>query len=710
MSQFYPLGKVDLPESDAGPIEDSKPLVEVKEEKDRIEISFRFPGFDLTSSAKKVAGTLLDFKEVGISGAGFISESGKPLLPAFGKFVQIPAQHDFDLDIDYGEQHEFKEILITPAQEAALDGPEAAEFEYDPTAYSDEELYPRQVVTCGAIQYLDNYKVLPIYIHPLQYNAANKVIRAYEQVKVIVKFKPKDKLDDEENEQFVCADPSGIREVFGNLLLNPARPRLGVTADPAVGPLRIPSLQKGPELLIIYDDKLKVPAEKLAHWKNQCGLITASVAISQVGNSVVKIKTQIRNRRRALFSRLRYVLLFGDVNAIVAEETGGATTDHYYYTSREASDANDCVLPWVSGGRIPVSDVQKADKIVDQIIRYEKEPPRDPNYYNRMTFAAYFQDRQAPEGNAERAYIKTMESIRNHMTGLGIEVDRVYVSDTPNPQNYLDGTPVPAEVRESIVNPEMATYMLISDTSEGQMIIGHRDHGSSEGWAHPSFTNRHLEAIVSRYPSIFFSINCLTGQFDRNPRDSFAESILALDGGAPSLVAATELSGTWRNDSMMKAMFDALWPGMIPTFPGSTVSYAVRQNRLGDILNYAKAYLLVAHGSNSGVKHHLEIYHVIGDPTLHVWSEAPKSVNLLTRVVRDTVHIWTSTCPRDAVLTLWDKDKLIRRIKLTSTRVSIPLRELRLTARPRIPVTGQRQLSVCFSAPAHLFAQTQVRV
>lgn len=74
-----------------------------------------------------------------------------------------------------------------------------------------------------------------------------------------------------------------------------------------------------------------------------------------------------------------------------------------------------------------------AGKIVEQIIRYEKEPPQDPNYYRRMTFAVYFQDRQAPEGTAERAYIKTLESIRQHLLTLGFDIDRIYVSDTPNP-------------------------------------------------------------------------------------------------------------------------------------------------------------------------------------------------------------------------------------------------------------------------------------
>ncbi len=204
------------------------------------------------------------------------------------------------------------------------------------------------------------------------------------------------------------------------------------------------------------------------------------------------------------------------------------------------------------------------------------------------------------------------------MTSIGFDVERVYVSNNPNPVQYKDGTSVPADVKRAIVDGDEGTDILVSETSEGQLLIGHRDHGGDTGWAHPNFTNNVLRTIKSHYPSLFYSINCLTGRFDSNPYDSFAEYILKMNGGAPSLVAATETSGTWRNDSLIKALFDAMWPGVLPSFPGTNASYAIKHNRLGDILNYAKSYLLVAHGTNSGVKDHFEIYHVVGDPTLQL--------------------------------------------------------------------------------------------
>lgn len=295
------------------------------------------------------------------------------------------------------------------------------------------------------------------------------------------------------------------------------------------------------------------------------------------------------------------------------------------------------------------------------------------------------------------------------MSSIGFDVERVYVSNNPSPQLYKDGTPVPTEVSESIVDGNTATDLMISETSEGQLTIGHRDHGNTDGWAEPAFHDTHLKGIHSSYPSIFYSINCLTGRFDANPFDSFAEAALKMDGGPPSLIAATELSGTWRNDSMIKALFDAMWPGVIPTFPGSTASYPVRANRLGDILAYAKSYLLVAHGATSGVKNHFEIYHVIGDPTLQLWPDLPGVVRLRAWIKDLKLHVTMSRCPQGTVVTIWHGKRLVKRIVPQFTRFTLPLRQMMLAELSGAHVARRGDLSVCFGAPGYRFTEVKLR-
>ena len=716
MNEFVSLSPSGLPEEFDVELYSEKPVVSVEELEDRIEIGYIFPGFTMGDNEQQMDDQTLPFKEVGISGAGFVSESGKPLLPSFGRFVQIPPGCDYKVSTKKSKPIKIEDILVTPAQEQATDQADETEvFEYDTEAYGEDAPYPADVVQIGEPQNLDDYKVLAIHVRPLQYSPGKRQLVGYSNIKVTIKLTAKE-VDEEEMEEFPLMDPSVNREGYGNLVLNPRRrivERIPVNRIP--GPIAIKP--RGPEFLIIYDDKLKGAAQLLADWKKRKGLITETVSIATVGNSVAKIKKYIRVHRRLFLSRLRYVLLLGDVAAIASEKHSEPLygypcpsffySDHYYFTPRDPAGSSDCVLPWVSGGRIPVNSLDEAKAVVKQIIDYERVPSCDPDYYQRMTFAAYFQDYSPQDGRADRAYMKTMESIRTHMTSIGFAVERVYVSNNPNPQKFKDDTAVPAEVRNAIVDGDDATDMLISETSEGQLLVGHRDHGGKTGWSHPSFGKAHLESILSPYPSIFYSINCLTGRFDDNPSDSFAEDIMLMKGGAPSLIAATQCSGTWRNDSLMKALFDAMWPGVIAGFPGANASYAIKHNRLGDILNYAKSYLLVAHG-NTGVKHHLEIYHVVGDPTLQLWAEEPAPIRLKAGIWRNNLNIHVRPVPAEAVVTIWCRGKLVKRAALSSARMSIPVSDLRLTP-SRMPAL-RCYIEVCVSAPSHRYTQTRVKL
>lgn len=688
---------------------EKEPTVQIRNWENAIEINYVFPGFWLGDKEPANATIREGHREVGISGAGFLSESGKPLMPSFGRFVQIPQGFDYEVTVDTGPKTVIEDVLVTPAQENAFDAETSGQaFEFDAEFYEQDALYPEMIAEISGPQQLDGYRVLLIHVRPLQYAPKKHQLIGFEKVKVTIRLIPSK--DTPLDESFPNTPPSN-KEGFGNLLLNPKRltfPNTPTRIPP--GPLKIRLI--GPELIIIYDSSLKLAADRLARWKQEKGIDTSTVCIDDIGNSPEKIKEYIRKSHKQYWN-LNYVLFLGDVSAIATEYLSfplpfkEAATDHYYFTERDRKDNEDCVLPWLSGGRIPVSSLSEAITIVDQIIAYESRPPCDPEYYRRMLFAAYFQD-DYEDGRADRAYMKTMEGIREHMVSIGFDVERTYVSNSDKHLKYRDGTEVPTAVQNAIVDQETATQMLISGTSEGQLIVAHRDHGDWDGWVAPPFKSTHVETIISEYPSVFYSVNCLTGRFDMPSEDCFAESILRNEGAAPSLIAATRISGTWRNDSLMKGLFDGMWPGVIPTFPSSTASYAIRHNRIGDILNYAKSYLLVAHGSNSGVQHHLSIYHVIGDPTLQVWAEEPQTFKLSANLSQKALNIRLTPAPKDCVVTIWQGEKMVKRIKPASSQISLPLTGLRIETAGSFRRLAA-PLEICAFASGHRFTRQKIR-
>lgn len=714
-----------------------KPIIRRSFKDNTLRLSYIFPGYRLSHAPGKKKEHMgprdAYHNEIGIAGAGFLSESGKPLLPSFGRFVQIPPGHHYVMQIKKGAYRQRKNIRIKPAQENVTDQHDWV-FEFDDDAYREDKFYPstKDIVDVQGPLYMDGYRVLCIHVRPFQFNPVKELLRCYSNIEVSITFRKNIATDQEEPVNgevplWVYQDGTPNLEGFGNFIFNPERKyfdQKGLLMPKLDTPASRPPI---PELIVIYGESFKEPARKLQAWKQKLGLDTAVVPISDIfdpincdkAERIRKIKNYIRTHRRVPLSPLRYVLLFGDIGSIPTEERKQAgdadpplfdTTDFYYFTHRDARQ-DECLLPWVAGGRIPVLTEAEGLSVVNQIVRYERNPPNNPEYYNRMTVAAYFEDcdrRGIQDGRAEKAYLKTMEAIRNHMLSHGLEVHRVYVTNNSEPTSYADGTPVPLEVRDALIdkaNGHIATKKLIDLINAGQLIMGHRGHGDQGGWQDPPLSTDDLTRVSSHNPSVFFSINCRTGSFDGN-RECFAEKILALDGGAPSLIASTELSGAWRNDSMIKALFDAIWPGIISTYPVTTMRFPVKYYRMGDIMNYAKAYLMTAHGVNAKTQTHFEIYHVLGDPTLQIWGSEPLPLQLRARIKTDILVINMNTCPQNAVLSIWYAGNSLLTLKPTGTRLAIPLRLLKTLPKDAQDPKRDKtyQLSIYFSAPGHRLA------
>ena len=689
-----------------------EPMVKVEESKGRIILTYTFPGFYLSEDSIDVEGKEIPFQQVNIAATGLLAESGRPLLPSFGRYVQIPFNRAYNYTVQKGKIVEFHNILVVPAQQNISDDPkEKHVLEYDKEFYAKDLYSPEELVKITGPFKIDDYQSLLVHVCPFQYNPVQKKLIGYSEIIITIDVS----LKKSESNEYPLNDSASNKEAYGNLFLNPRR-RVEERLELTPGHIVFPHFRKrGPVFQIIYFNDFKEAAEKLADWKNMRGLRTEIISIDTVGNSVDEIKTYIRNKRKFFFSRLRYVLFLGDVDMITPENiTGGPwgpnITDYYYSTPEDpvTGSTTDYQFPWIATGRIPVRNLEEAIGVVNQIISYEKTPPVDPDYYERMSFAAYFQDLNN-NNKADRGYMKTMEEIREHMLTLGFDVERIYVSDSDDPQEYKDGSTVPQDVKDAIVDGATATDMLIDATSEGQLLIGHRDHGAETGWVHPSFRMNHLDSITGTVPTPFFSLNCQTGHFDRSvPTECFAEKILRMEGAAPSLIAPTRSSHTVLNDEMMKALFDAMWGGVLPTFPDETASYSVRYNRLGDILNYGKSYLPTVSTDGYYIKDHQEIYHVEGDPTLELWKAEPIRVKIWALMRKGYLHIRLSSCPRGGVVSIFLKDKIIKRIEPSSTHIKIPLKEVSINS-GKLSHLIRSKISVCFWAPGHRFSKVRPR-
>jgi hypothetical protein len=94
MKDYKSLSPAGLPDLFDAEIHGEEPIVKVEELKGRILVSYAFPGFYLSDDSRDVEGERIAFKQVNAAKTGFLAESGKPLLPSFGRYIQIPFNCD----------------------------------------------------------------------------------------------------------------------------------------------------------------------------------------------------------------------------------------------------------------------------------------------------------------------------------------------------------------------------------------------------------------------------------------------------------------------------------------------------------------------------------------------------------------------------------------------------------------------------------------
>ena len=393
-------------------------------------------------------------------------------------------------------------------------------------------------------------------------------------------------------------------------------------------------------------------------WKEQKGIDTWVVTTAAIGTDAAAIKAYIQSVYDApLGSNLAYVLFLGDVE-IVPTNYVAKTSDAVGSPPSMGSDlpyaqldASGDARADVAHGRISADTLDQADDVVDKILDYEKTPSFDAATYNSLLFAGYFQDDVVRDGTADRPYINVLEEIRNVLLGRGKTIDRFYDNNSlpdvaAGPLVFNDGTPLPAELLlANGFDWDASASDIQGAFNAGRAIAWHRDHGSRDGWSRPGFSISNLAGLSNgdvdpadeyedRLP-VVFSINCTSGRFDQETdpvpplpvRESFAEEILRLsDGGAVAVIAASRASSTSRNQVVSRGLFDGLWSEVVTNFNPSMASNPLPTTlRLGDVLNYAKEWVLTTYPdpADAYTIDQVEMYHLHGDPTLEVWTARP---------------------------------------------------------------------------------------
>ncbi|MDY6916225.1 MAG: C25 family cysteine peptidase, partial [Candidatus Cloacimonadota bacterium] len=291
--------------------------------------------------------------------------------------------------------------------------------------------------------------------------------------------------------------------------------------------------------------------------------------------------------------------------------------------------------PDIASGRMAI-DADEADTVIEKIINYQKYPPQLNSFYDNATICSFFQDYDDYNSYEDRRFVLTCEETRDFLLENDYNAQRIYVTGNYvdplyyNDGYYANGEPLPDELlRENGFAWDGGSSDITNAIQDGTFMVYHRDHGAPTGWGDPPFQIGNVNNLQNQNLLPFvFSMNCASGYFDMetdgeaNNFESFSEQFLRNpNGGAVSLISACRNSLSGYNDYLALGMIDSIWEEFYPDF-----NYANSEGYMGTVL-LAGFAAMEEFWYSEWSKYEMDIFHVMGDPTLQIWRQQPQSIS-----------------------------------------------------------------------------------
>ncbi|MCX6271482.1 MAG: C25 family cysteine peptidase [Bacteroidetes bacterium] len=528
-------------------------------------------------------------------------ETGCPMVPVLRKLMEIPtgagvtvnviSSSYTDLDMSGSGYHP-----LIPAQPQRIKSDDADEsFIYHSSAYQQNLFAPTQLVTFDVLGFLRGQRLGRLNLSPVQYNPVSQILRVYHEITVEIVFDHPDMIQTRINKQ---KNLNPFFNVINNMLLNQL---------PTDSPLDTIT-QYPVKFVIVSPVTFQTTLQTYIAWKKKKGFTVVEAYTSDplVGTTTTSIKNYLQGLYNAGTPNNpapSFVLFVGDVAQVPAftGTSGSHPTDLYYceYTGD--------YLPEVYYGRFSATTVAQLQSQINKTLEYEQYTMPDPSFLNQCVMVAGVDATYGPT-HANPQIIYGTNTYFNTAHGL-------------TSHTYL------------YPNSGSQAAQIIQDVSNGCCFANYTAHGSSAGWASPSFTTANIPSLTNnhKYP-LMVGNACLTNKFDES--ECFGEALLrATNKGAVGYIGASN-NTYWDEDYYWSVGAKAVTP--TPTYSATALGAYDRTFHdhgepysdwfmTQDQMVYA-GNLAVTQGSPSSSLYYWEIYHLMGDPSLMIYYSQPQAL------------------------------------------------------------------------------------
>ncbi len=541
------------------------------------------------------------FNELRVDGYSFTTGIGSPKLPVNRKLIEVPQGAEIKIVLEVTTYTEYTlaelgmEHSILPLQQPVpKNDSKLPPFEFNKKAYANNSFSPNDLVTVDQLGTFRGISLARLNVFPIQYNPVTKKVRIYDDIDVRIVFQHPDvnktlqmkKMN--ENPYF-----SGINNMILNYKPLPQQAKDTITKYPV-------------KYVIVSSPLFQTSLQPFVEWKQQKGftVVQAYTNDPNVGTTANSIKNYLEGLYLSATAEdpaPSFILLVGD-NAQIPSFTGtsgGHKSDMYF-----AEYTNDD-FPEVYIGRFSAENEAQLAPQINKTIEYEKYLMPDPSFLDQVVMIAGVDGTFGPtHANGQINYGTTYYFNAAH----GI-TSHTYLY----PQSGSSAS------------------QIIQDVSNGVGFANYTAHGSSSGWADPSFSVSDVDGLQNthKYPLMIGNC-CLTNKFD-DPV-CFGEALLrANNKGALGYIGGSNVT-YWDEDfyygvGVRNISANPVWtanaqPGAYDlnfhenglTFPDWYMTQAQ--------INYA-GNMAVTVGTPSSTTYYWEVYHLMGDPSLMPYLSVP---------------------------------------------------------------------------------------
>lgn len=566
----------------------------------QLNVTQTFGQFDF-SKVKTEKGT---FALLTAEGSSFTTVVGNPKLPVFRNFIEIPFGAEIEVVAHVLTSTEYDlsalgiEDVIMPVQlPVTKDNSPLPPFKLNAKTYAENSFYPNEIYSVDILGVMRGSRLARLNISPVQYNPVSGKVKVYSLIKLEIRFKNAD-ITLTEGMRKMNNTPGF--QVINQMVLN-AKPVSSVKDTLTSYPVKY---------VIVSPRMFESVLQPFIQWKTKKGfnVVEAYTDMPSVGTTT----TAIKNYLQSLYTNATpsdpapsYVLLIGDIAQLPAFNgtTGGHVSDLPFveYT-------ND-FLPELYIGRMSATNESQLLPQLEKTLEYEQYLFPDPSFLNEVVMIAGVDANYAPiHGNGQINYGTDMYFNAAH--GLN---SHTYL--------YPQSGSSAAQIRQNV--------------STGVGFANYTAHGSSSGWADPSFSVSDVNNLQNahKYPLMIGNC-CLTNKFD-DPT-CFGEALLrANNKGALGYIGGTN-SSYWDEDfywgvGVRSIVLNPTWSAGFSImgsydryFHDHAEPFSQWMFTQGQILFAGN--LAVTLGSPSSMEYYWEMYALMGDPSLSVYFSVPPPV------------------------------------------------------------------------------------